>query len=135
MSRSMGAGLVAGAAVGLLWLAAKRYGRDRAGEIIDWDQVSSIARRTSQALPWAVPREGEPLAHGHARRRGGGPGGPLGRDGCAPRVPRAAGPGTVRHQSTGGPVERSRHAVLRRAEHPRRAGPARPAPERVPPLA
>jgi coenzyme F420 biosynthesis associated uncharacterized protein len=53
VSKSMGAGLVAGAAVGLLWLAAKRYGRDRAGEIIDWGQVSAIARRTSQAAPWA----------------------------------------------------------------------------------
>jgi coenzyme F420 biosynthesis associated uncharacterized protein len=53
----MGAGLVAGAAVGLLWFAAKRYGRDRAGEIIDWGQVASIARRTSQAAPWADERE------------------------------------------------------------------------------
>jgi len=49
----MGASLVAGAAVGLLWIAAKRYGRDRAGDIIDWDQVASIARRTSQAALWA----------------------------------------------------------------------------------
>src|SRR5438874_1341387 len=62
----MGAGLVAGAAVGLLWYAAKRYGRDRAGEIIDWSQVASIARRTSQAVPWADEREREAVEADYA---------------------------------------------------------------------
>src|SRR4051812_39460881 len=53
VSKTMGAGLIAGAAMGLLWYAAKRYGRDRAAEIIDWGQVSSIATRASQAPQWA----------------------------------------------------------------------------------
>jgi len=48
----MAGGVVAGAAMGLLWYAARKYGRDRAGEIIDWGQVAAIARRTSQAAPW-----------------------------------------------------------------------------------
>lgn len=48
----MGAGVIAGAAAGLLWFAARHYGRDRAGEIIDWDQARSVALRTAQATPW-----------------------------------------------------------------------------------
>src|SRR5207302_10082514 len=55
----MGAGVVAGAAAGLLWIAARYYGRDRATEIIDWGQVTSVAVRTSQATTWLLPEERE----------------------------------------------------------------------------
>jgi coenzyme F420 biosynthesis associated uncharacterized protein len=51
LSRPLGAGLVAGAAAGLLWLAAKRYGRDRADQILDWDQINNIALRTAAVTP------------------------------------------------------------------------------------
>jgi coenzyme F420 biosynthesis associated uncharacterized protein len=40
-------GLVAGAAVGLLAVAARRLGRDRADELLDWDQISAVALKTS----------------------------------------------------------------------------------------
>jgi len=39
--------------MGLLWVAARTYGRDKVGEIIDWGQVSSIARRTSVGAEWS----------------------------------------------------------------------------------
>jgi len=55
----MGAGMLAGAAAGLLWMAARRYGRGREAEIIDWGQVSAVALRTSQALPWFAAGERE----------------------------------------------------------------------------
>jgi coenzyme F420 biosynthesis associated uncharacterized protein len=50
-ARSLGAGLVAGAAAGALWWAARRYGRDRADQILDWDQITSIALRTCAVTP------------------------------------------------------------------------------------
>jgi coenzyme F420 biosynthesis associated uncharacterized protein len=51
LSRPLGAGLVAGAAAGLLWVAAKRYGRDRADQILDWNQINTIALRTAAVTP------------------------------------------------------------------------------------
>src|SRR5215218_6416538 len=51
MARPLGAGMVAGAAAGLLWMAARRYGRDRADQILDWDQITTIAMRTCAATP------------------------------------------------------------------------------------
>src|SRR5439155_17046773 len=50
-SRSLGAGLVDGAAAGALWWGARRYGRERADPILDWDQITSIALRTCAITP------------------------------------------------------------------------------------
>jgi len=41
------AGMAGGAVAGLLWVAARRYGRDRADQILDWDRITMIATRTS----------------------------------------------------------------------------------------
>jgi len=49
------AGLAGGAAAGLLWVAARRYGRDRADKILDWDQITAIAVRTSAEAPGLSP--------------------------------------------------------------------------------
>src|SRR5262245_11427197 len=46
-SRSIAAGLLIGGAAGLLAVAARRIGRDRVDELLDWDQVNSIALKTS----------------------------------------------------------------------------------------
>src|SRR5438067_7880215 len=46
LSRSVGTSLVAGAAAAALWVVARRYGRNRADQILDWDQITSIALRT-----------------------------------------------------------------------------------------
>lgn len=45
ISRPAAAAFVVGAGAGLLWVAARRYGRDRADQILDWDQISAIALR------------------------------------------------------------------------------------------
>ncbi|MBM2812849.1 MAG: hypothetical protein HW416_3608 [Chloroflexi bacterium] len=47
LAKPVGAGLVFGAALGVLYTAARHYGRDRANEIIDWNRVTSVALRTS----------------------------------------------------------------------------------------
>ncbi|HEV8613559.1 MAG TPA: zinc-dependent metalloprotease, partial [Gemmatimonadales bacterium] len=49
MVRPLSAGLIAGAALGVAWVAARRYGRGRADQILDWEQIRSIAVRASSA--------------------------------------------------------------------------------------
>ncbi len=51
LPRSLGAALLAGGAAGLLMLAARRYGKDRADEILDWNQITAIAARASASNP------------------------------------------------------------------------------------
>jgi coenzyme F420 biosynthesis associated uncharacterized protein len=51
ISRSLGAALIAGGAAGLLMIAARRFGKERADEILDWDQITSIAVRSSASVP------------------------------------------------------------------------------------
>jgi coenzyme F420 biosynthesis associated uncharacterized protein len=54
--RSLGAALLMGGAASFLLMAARRYGRERADEILDWDQITSIAGRASvSAAP--IPQE------------------------------------------------------------------------------
>jgi len=63
MARPLGAGLAAGAAAGLLWVAARRYGRDRADQILDWEQITSIALRTCAATPPLTDAEQSMVEH------------------------------------------------------------------------
>jgi coenzyme F420 biosynthesis associated uncharacterized protein len=49
--RSLGAALLAGGAAGLLMIAARRYGKDKADQILDWSQITSIAVRASAGNP------------------------------------------------------------------------------------
>ncbi|MPZ15267.1 MAG: hypothetical protein GEU73_12730 [Chloroflexi bacterium] len=49
LRKPVSAGLVAGAAVGLLWVAARHYAKDRADQILDWEQITSVAVRFSGA--------------------------------------------------------------------------------------
>jgi uncharacterized protein (DUF2342 family) len=44
--RSLGAALLMGGAAALV-VAARRYGRDRADQILDWDQITTIAVRAA----------------------------------------------------------------------------------------
>jgi coenzyme F420 biosynthesis associated uncharacterized protein len=44
-------GLAAGAGASLLWVAARRWGRDQALEIFDWDRATAVALRAAAAAP------------------------------------------------------------------------------------
>jgi coenzyme F420 biosynthesis associated uncharacterized protein len=54
--RSLGTALLLGGAAGFLFMAARRYGRERADEILDWDQITSIAVRASASVP-PIPQQ------------------------------------------------------------------------------
>ena len=51
MPRSFGAALLAAGAAGLLMVAARRYGKDKADEILDWEKIEGIAVKASASNP------------------------------------------------------------------------------------
>ncbi len=63
LPRSLGAALLAGGAAGLLMLAARRYGKDRADQILDWNQITSIAVRASASHPPLSQDHLDAMAH------------------------------------------------------------------------
>lgn len=67
IARPLGAGLMAGAALGLAWMAARRYGRGRADQILDWEQIRSIAVRASAAAGPMSAEERDSVEAGYAQ--------------------------------------------------------------------
>lgn len=57
MVKPVSIGLAAGAAAGLVWVAARRWGRDQVGQIFDWDRATAVALRAAASSPGMSPEE------------------------------------------------------------------------------
>src|SRR5438105_321632 len=55
--RSLGTGLLIGAAAGVVLSALDHYGRRRGPQLIDWDWAVGVARRTCGTVPPLTPAE------------------------------------------------------------------------------